>query len=103
MALQAYDKMIDAFREWLSRNSPECREIVETISQSMERNLTLIERVKLKAHLWVCAWCARYQHQLYLIRVAAQTIPSDPTSIPQPNLSPDARQRIKARLLSEES
>jgi hypothetical protein len=47
MALKAYDKLKHAIRYWLLRKLPTCQQTVEKISQSMERKLTLRERIDL--------------------------------------------------------
>jgi hypothetical protein len=72
MALKHYDKLKRAVRRWLLRALPTCRQTVETASQSMERQLTPSERIKLKLHFWVCAWCRWYLEHLQLIRDASR-------------------------------
>jgi hypothetical protein len=47
LTLKAYDKLKHAIRYWLLRTLPTCQQTVEKISQSMERKLTLGERIKL--------------------------------------------------------
>jgi hypothetical protein len=65
-----YDKTKRTIRSWLLRWLPADKQTVELISQSMERPLTLRERVLLKLHLWVCRWCQRYLEHLQLMREA---------------------------------
>jgi hypothetical protein len=93
MALKAYDKVKHSIRYFLLRRLPACQQTVETISQSMERNLTLRESLKLKLHLWICAWCQWYLEHLHLIRDVSRA--QDTDLIPGPNLSSEARERIK--------
>ena len=50
MALKLYDKLKHSIRYWLLRTLPTCQQTVEKISQSMERSLSLEERIKLKLH-----------------------------------------------------
>jgi hypothetical protein len=59
----------------------------------MERKLTLRERINLKLHLWICAWCQWYLEHLHLIHDLAHT--HDPGLTDGPTLSPEARERIK--------
>ncbi|HET9788685.1 MAG TPA: hypothetical protein VFP47_16215, partial [Pyrinomonadaceae bacterium] len=68
MALKLYDKLKHAVRFWLLRTLPTCQQTVETISQSMERRLTVGERIKVKLHFWICVWCQWYMEHLQLIR-----------------------------------
>jgi hypothetical protein len=99
MALKLYDKLKHAVRFWLLRTLPACQQTVETISQSMERRLTLSERIKLKIHLWICVWCQWYVEHLQLIRDTSRAHAageSEPAT--SATLSNDARERIRRRL-----
>lgn len=101
MALKAYDKLKHSVRYWLLRKLPTCQQTVEKISQSMERKLTLRERIDLKLHIWICAWCQWYLEHLQIIRDAARAKGAespDLDSISGPALSSEARERIKRNL-----
>jgi len=63
----------------------------------MERRLGLVERLKLKLHMWVCAWCKQYLLQLEILRKVLQRSPS----ASEVSLSPDARSRIAETLKRE--
>jgi len=95
-----YDKLKHSIRYWLLRRLPTCQHTVQTLSQSLERRLNSRERVTIKLHLWICAWCQWYIEQLQLIRVVAreQADAPDPTS--GPGLSDTARERIRRKLTS---
>ena len=102
MALKLYGKLKHSIRYWLLRMLPTCQQTVEKISQSMERSLTLKERIKLKLHLWICAWCQWYLEHLHLIRETARAKADDaPEIISGPGLSDDARERIRRRLTNQ--
>ena len=98
-----YDKTKHAVRFWLLRRLPPCKQTVEVISQSLERPLTLRERVLLKLHLWVCMWCVWYLEHLQIMR---NTMRENASELPEldspstPGLSPEARERIKQRLIA---
>jgi hypothetical protein len=99
--MKTYDNVKQKMREWLFHHLPPCEAIVEKISRSMEQKLSLRERVDLKLHLWICAWCHWYLENLNLIRDAASgkaVDPSDPYPISGPALSSEARERIKRQL-----
>jgi hypothetical protein len=101
MRLRLYDKAMHAVRFWLLRILPTCKRAVAMISESMERRLSLRERVWLKLHLWVCAWCLWYQEHLLTMREtlrkqSANVEEDDPPSAA--GLSPEARERIKRAL-----
>jgi hypothetical protein len=93
-----YDKIKHAVRFWLLRRLPPCKQTVEVISQSLERPLSVRERVLLKLHLWVCMWCVWYLEHLQIMR---DTMREDASALPEldststPGLSPEARERIK--------
>ena len=103
MALQAYDKLKHSIRYFLLRRLPACQQTVETISQSMERPLTLRESINLKLHLWICVWCQWYLEHLHIIRdvARANAEPDDLTTTSVPTLSPEARERIKRNLTGQ--
>jgi len=103
MALKAYDKLKHAIRFWLLRKLPTCQQTVEKISQSMERKLTLRERIDLKLHLWICAWCQWYLEHLQIIREAARAKGAESPDLESmsPSLSSEARERIKRKLAGE--
>lgn len=99
MALKLYEKSKHAVRFWLLRRLPNCQQMVATISESMERPLTFTERVKMKLHLWICAWCQWYLEHLQLIRDAARAKGEElPDLSSGPGLSDEARERIRRRL-----
>ncbi|HEX8141582.1 MAG TPA: hypothetical protein VF553_03240 [Pyrinomonadaceae bacterium] len=104
MSLRIYQKATHALRYWLLRRLPTCKEIAPVMSESLERRLSLRERVLLKLHLWVCVWCAWYLDHLHLIRDALRLRTSQITddesgeSLPAATLSAEARQRIKQAL-----
>ena len=100
-----YQRATHAIRYWLLRRLPTCKQTVAVVSQSLERPLTLRERVMTKLHLWVCIWCVRYLEQLNLmrgtLRARAAEVPEDDASTAG-SLSAEARERLK-RALSQHS
>src|SRR5258705_11865835 len=101
MALKAYDKIKHAIRWWLLRRLPTCKHTVKVISESMERRLSLRERITVRLHLWICLWCVWYLEHLQLMRdtirsKAAQEPNLESSSLPP--LSAEARERIKLSL-----
>jgi hypothetical protein len=102
MALKVYDKLKHSIRFWLLRTLPACQQTVETISQSMERRLTLGERFKLKLHLWICVWCQWYLEHLQLVRQTSRAQNDKaPELLSSATLSNEARERIRRRLTNQ--
>ena len=96
-----YEKSKHAVRFWLLRRLPACKQTVEIISQSMERPLSVRERVLLKLHLWVCMWCLWYMEHLQLMRDALrvqETENDDRDVSTTTRLSDEARERIRRSL-----
>ena len=88
-----------AVRLWLLRNQPPCSAMVLLISDSLERPLSTRESVRLRLHLFVCAWCAGYLKQLRFIRRILQLKASSSESVPTvASLSSVARERIVSTL-----
>jgi len=71
--------------------------MVPVMSESLERQLGLLERTKLRLHLLVCAWCARYLRQIKLLRQAVSERGADDNVNPL-RLTDEARQRISESL-----
>ena len=75
-----------------------CREVSKLVSESMERQLPLRQRMELWMHFTLCRLCAGFARQVRLLRRAAQQDPEllvGDRSAPEATLSPAARERIK--------
>ena len=103
MAIKAYDKLKHATRYWLLRKLPTCQQTVEKISESMDRELTLRERINLKLHIWICAWCQWYLEHLEIIRETARAKGAESPDLEsvRPTLSAEARERIRRKLAGQ--
>jgi hypothetical protein len=85
---------------WKLLNLP-CREISELVSLSLDRELPRAERLAVTLHLLYCKACRRFRRQLQTLKTAMAWLASDAsrarlTKIPE--LTPEARERIKRRL-----
>ena len=56
---------------------PTCREVHRLVSEGMDRDLSLVERVRLRLHLLVCTACTRFSGQMALLRGAMHAFPLD--------------------------
>lgn len=101
MKISRYEKLKHSIRFWLLRHLPTCKQTVAVISESMERALSVRERVLLKLHVWVCMWCQWYLEHLQIIRTSlreqAEQIPESSLAS-TPGLSDEARERLKRKL-----
>jgi len=103
MGTGLYDKAIHAVRYFLLRRLPTCKQMAPVMSESLERPLTPRERVTLKLHLWVCAWCVWYlenlrtMHSALRARAAHEEEAADEVESAV-KLSEEARERIRRAL-----
>ena len=76
-----------------------CREVTRLVSESLDRKMTLGERIGIKMHLWMCKLCPEVMKQMLFIRESMQliSIQEDPLSA-EVSLSPEARERITRAL-----
>ena len=85
---------------WRLLNLP-CEGMSRLASESLDRELGLMERVALRAHLLYCTACRRYRRQLERMRGALRKLAGD-LEAGAPSLGPclpdDARERIKRAL-----
>lgn len=49
---------------------PTCREVHQLMSERMDRQLSLVERMRVGSHLMVCTACTRFKDQMSLLRRA---------------------------------
>lgn len=77
-----------------------CKETAQLISESLDRSLTLRERLGLRLHLWRCDMCSRYASQLKFLQGACAD--ADPEKLLEGvELADSARERIRDRLAQE--
>jgi len=78
-----------------------CKDTTVMVSQSLDRKLTLRERLGVKLHLMICVACRRMVKQMQLLSTLAQhysTLENDESSREQQHLSKEAGDRIRERL-----
>jgi hypothetical protein len=54
---------------------PTCREVHRLVSEGMDRELSLVERTRMRLHLVVCGACTRFNGQMALLRRAMREMP----------------------------
>jgi hypothetical protein len=84
------------FLIWLSHRLPACDEVARLASERLDRRLGLRERLAMRLHLRLCAWCRRYLEQLELLHCAAPGLAGADAG---PELPAAARERLE-RLLA---
>jgi hypothetical protein len=82
-----------------------CKDITRLVSEGLDRQLPLRQRIGVRLHLFLCRFCARFRsHLLFLRRAVRQHRHALEEAGPAegPVLSPAARERMK-RLLQQGS
>ena len=80
-----------------------CKQVSELVSQSIDRRLSLRERIGVRLHLLICRMCSRVKKQMEFIhRAAKEYADRGGAAVRQLQLSPGARERIRAALRSAE-
>lgn len=84
------------FNRLVWRLLPDCKKIVGLASASLDRDLSLSERIKLKLHMATCAACLRFFEQSEFLRKAMGEY-YDRCTIDEGEaaFSGDARERLK--------
>jgi predicted anti-sigma-YlaC factor YlaD len=85
---------------WHFLNLP-CEAVSRLASESLDRELTRIERISLRSHLIYCSACRRYFRQIELLTIAARSWAARlETDLPAagPRLPDDIREAIKRSL-----
>ncbi len=81
-----------------------CNEVSRLVSESLDRDLSLGQRLSVRLHLLMCTLCARSRRQIMLLRDVADSYgdASEADRDPTPaGLSAEARERIQQALERE--
>src|SRR6266481_4157934 len=93
-------------RSWLQlqivllicRFTPTCPEVVRILSLGMDKQLSLMMRMKLRIHYLMCSFCERYMKQLKYMRAVAREFPEKIGEISDAKLPTEAKERLKEAL-----
>lgn len=78
-----------------------CKEVSRRVSESMDRNLPLYQRMLIRMHLMMCKYCTRFRRQVMMLREFCRSRRLDEHVLDSAaTLSPDARERIRKALRS---
>ncbi|HEY0268306.1 MAG TPA: zf-HC2 domain-containing protein [Methyloradius sp.] len=78
-----------------------CKEASRLISQSLDRQLTVRERLSLRFHLLLCDMCTAFRRQLGVIRLAVRRYKTQIENNENIRLSEDARLRISSNIKAD--
>ena len=98
--------MFQEHRSWLQlqivllicRFTPTCPEVVRILSLGMDKELSLMMRMKLRIHYLMCSFCERYMKQLKYIRQVSRGFPEKIGEVSDGKLPAEAKERLKEAL-----
>ena len=56
---------------------PTCKEVHRLVSEQMDRDLSTVEKMRLRFHMLICDACNNFSGQMNLIRRAIRQFPLD--------------------------
>ena len=89
------------FKDWLALKTEDCKTVSPLFSYDHDRKLSLIEKLRVRLHLYTCGACLNYvsnlefMHEVFL----AQEEMSENEKV-RVSLSPESKERIKNTLKS---
>ena len=84
-------------RHWMFN----CKEVTLMVSESLDRKLSLFQRIGIRMHLLMCKFCSRYRRQLLILRESMRLYPRyGEDTEPSLTLPPEARERIKRSFMN---
>lgn len=94
------NRIWEAFKDWLGKHIPDCKEMTPTIGESLDRKLSSWERLMMKLHLFTCDRCGRYLQHLGFMKA---TMKAHGEAIADPEtdrveMSGNSKARIKQML-----
>jgi len=56
---------------------PTCKEVHQLVSERMDRELNMVEKLRLRLHMMICDACNNFNGQMKIIRRAMHEFPLD--------------------------
>jgi len=95
-------KILDAIKTrwvlWVWHHTPSCAEMSRLASRSLDQPLSLRQRLQMRFHFLICAWCARYFQHLNFLHRAGPALTQHEEHPAGSTLPAEARQRILRRI-----
>lgn len=91
------------FKKWLALKTEDCKQVSPLFSFVYDRKLSLVERLRVRLHLYTCGACLNYVSNLKFMHkvFGAQQEMCENEKI-QVSLTPESKERIKQALKSAE-
>jgi predicted anti-sigma-YlaC factor YlaD len=78
-----------------------CKQASQLISQSLDRPLTLTDRLRLRLHLVICDACMHFKQQMAVLQTVLRRLREQTESDDGVTLAEPAKARIRQRLASK--
>ena len=78
-----------------------CKQTSQLVSQSLDRRLSLRERIAVRIHLLICKYCKRFSQQLFAMRLGLQRMTKSVENDTQLHMPSESKARIAKALESE--
>jgi Putative zinc-finger len=78
-----------------------CKQTSQLVSQSLDRRLSLRERIAVRIHLLICKYCKRFSQQLLAMRLGLQRMTKSVEDDTQLHMPSESKARIAKALESE--
>ena len=91
-------------KRWLSMKTEDCKSVAPLFSYALDRKLSLIERLRVRLHLYTCGACLNYVSNLkFMHEVFEKQEENLENDKIHASLSPEAKERIKEKLRTQNS
>ena len=89
-------------KQWLAMKTEDCKNVSPLFSYALDRKLSLIEKLRVRLHLYTCGACLNYVSNLKFMHEVfhAQEICFENEKI-HTSLSSEAKERIKEKLRTQ--
>ncbi|MEP6901222.1 MAG: zf-HC2 domain-containing protein [Actinomycetota bacterium] len=92
------------FKKWLSVKTEHCKSVAPLFSDAFDRKLSPIEKLRVRLHLYTCGACLNYVSNLKFMHEAFSKQEENlGNGKIQASLSPEAKERIKQTLKTQNS
>ena len=89
-------------KKWLSMKTEDCKKVSPLFSYALDRRLSLLEKLRVRLHLYTCGACLNYVSNLKFMHEVfhAQEENLENEKL-HASLSPEAKERIKEKLRTQ--
>jgi hypothetical protein len=88
-------------KQWLSKKTEDCKSVSPLFSYALDRKLSLIEKLRVRLHLYTCGACLNYVSNLKFMHevfhTQAENCDNEKLHV---SLNAESRERIKSALKS---